>query len=110
MIARSALPFTLRSIIDRVGLAPAMQRDGRDRRWQRMIAVLEDWWTTSYLVWRSEILSGVQSERLHRFCRDCGEDTPHEGSDEFGVGWYAQIYRCQYCGGQGMRIWPLASW
>ena len=49
MIARSALPFTLRSIIDRVGPAPAMQRGGRGRRWQRMIAALEDWWTTSYL-------------------------------------------------------------
>jgi hypothetical protein len=108
MIARSALPFTLRSIIDRVGLAPATRRGGRGRHWQRMIAALEDWWTTSYLAWHSEILSGVQSERFHRFCRGCGEDTPHEGSDEFGVGWYAQIYRCQYCGGQGMRIWVLA--
>ena len=108
MIARSALPFTLRNVLDRVGLARATQRGGRGRRWQRMIAALEDWWTTSYLAWRSEILSGVQSERFHRFCRDCGEDTPHEGFDEVGVGWYAQIYRRQYCGGQGMRIWPLA--
>ena len=108
MIARSNLPFTLRSIIDRVDLARAMQHGGRGRRWQRIIAALEDWWTTSYLAWRSEILSGVQFERFHRFCRDCGEDTPHEGSDEVGVGWYAQIYRCQYCGRKGMRIWPFA--
>jgi hypothetical protein len=108
MIARSALPFMLRSMIDRVGFASATQRDGRGRRWHHVIAALEDWWTTSYLAWRSEIPSGAHAEGFRRFCRDCGEDTPHEGSDEFGFGWYAQIYRCRYCGGQGMRIWPLA--
>lgn len=107
MIARSAPHFTLRNLISRVGLAPAIQRSGR-RRWQGMIAALEDWWTRSYLAWRSEIAPGDYAERLCRFCRDCGEDTPHEGFDEFGVGWYAQIFRCRYCGGQGMRIWPLA--
>jgi hypothetical protein len=104
MIARSAQLFTLRSIIDRVGLAPP-QRGGSSRRWQRMIAVLEDWWTASHLAWRGEILPGRQTERFQRFCRDCGEDTPQDGSDEFGLGWYAQIYRCRYCGGQSMRIW-----
>ena len=104
MIAHSALIFTLRNIIDRLGFDPAPQRG---RRWQRMVEALEDWWTTSYLAWRNEIPSRDYAERFHRFCRDCGEDTPHEGFDELGVGWYAQIYRCQYCGGQGMRIWPL---
>jgi hypothetical protein len=49
-------------------------------------------------------------ERFRRFCRDCGEDTPHEGFDEFGAGWYAQICRCRYCGEQGMKVWPLAWW
>ena len=112
MLGRS-LPFSFRNILDRVGLAPTQQRSGRDsgmhlRRWQRMIAALEDWWTASYHTWRSEIPSGNHAERLCRFCRDCGEDTPHEGFDEYGVGWYAQIYRCQFCGEQGMRIWPLA--
>ena len=112
MVARS-LPFSFLNIVDRVGLAPIQQRSGRGsgmhlRPRQRMIAGLEDWWTTSYHAWRSEIPSGDYAERLCRFCRDCGEDTPHEGFDEFGVGWYAQIYRCQYCGEQGMRIWPLA--
>ena len=108
MIARSTMPFTLRGIIDRVGLASSRGHPGRNRRWQRMIAAFENWWTTSYLAWRSEIPSGYYAERLRRFCRDCDDDTPHESFDEFGVGWYAQIYCCRYCGGQGMRIWPLA--
>jgi hypothetical protein len=104
MTARS-LPFSFRNILDRVGVAPTQQRG---HRWQRVIAALEDWWTTSYLAWRSEIAPGDYGERLRRFCRDCGEETPHQCFDEFGVGWYAQIFRCQYCGDQGMRIWPLA--
>ena len=104
MIARS-LPFSFRNVLDRVGVAPTQQRG---HRWQRVIAALEDWWTTSYLAWRSEIAPGDYGERLRRFCRDCGEETPHQCFDEFGVGWYAQIFRCQYCGDQGMRIWPLA--
>ena len=108
MIVRAAPPFTLRSLISRVGLAPAIQRGGRTRRWQGMIAALEDWWTTSYIAWRSEIAPGDYGERLRRFCRDCGEETPHKCFDEFGVGWYAQIFHCQYCGEQGMRIWPPA--
>jgi hypothetical protein len=107
MIAHSALIFTLRNIIERVGFDPAPQRGGRGCRWQRMVEALEDWWTTSYLAWRSEIPSRDHADRFQRFCRDCGKDTRHESVDEFGVGWYAQIYRCQYCGGQGMRIWPL---
>ena len=104
MIARS-LPFSFRNVLDRVGVAPTQQRD---HRWQRVIAALEDWWTTSYLAWRSEIAPGDYGERLRRFCRDCGEETTHQCFDEFGVGWYAQIFHCQYCGEQGMRIWPLA--
>ena len=108
MIARSAIPFAARSILTRVGLIPAIQRNGRRCGWQRTVAAFENWWTASYLAWRREILPANQSERFRRFCRDCGEDTPHEGSDEFGVGWYAQIHRCRHCGGEGMRIWPLA--
>ena len=107
MIARS-LPFSFRNIFDRVRVAPTKQRRGRGRGWQHAIAAFEDWWTASYLAWRREILPGNHGERFHRFCRDCCEDTPHEGSDEFGIGWYAQIYCCRYCGAQGMRIWPLA--
>jgi len=108
MLERAALPFGLRSIIDRVDVAPPAQSGRGGCGWRRMIAALEDWWTTSYLAWRREILPNNHGERFYRFCRDCGEDTPHEGSDEFGLGWYAQIYHCRCCGLQGMRVWPLA--
>ena len=105
MIARVTMPFMLRNILARVGLAPMPQCSGH--AWQRVVAAFEEWWTASYLAWRREIPSGDYTERLCRFCRDCDNDTPHESFDEFGIGWYAQIYRCRYCGGQGMRIWPL---
>ena len=108
MIARAVLPFGLRSLIDRVGVSPPAQSGHGGRGWHRMIAAFEDWWTTSYLAWRREILPNNHGERFYRFCRDCGEDTLHEGSDEFGLGWYAQIYRCRCCGLQGLRVWPLA--
>jgi|SRR6516165_3521573 hypothetical protein len=113
MIARSALPFTLRSILDRVGLALTQQRGSRAgalrlNLWPRMFAALGDWSATSHLAWRSEILFDDQPERFRRFCPDCREDTAHEGFDEFGAGWYAQICRCRHCGRQGMRLWPLA--
>jgi hypothetical protein len=115
MIARSALPFTLRNLLDRVGLASTQQRIGPTRgirfsRWQRIIAGLGDWSAVSNLAWRSETLLRDRPERFRRFCRDCGEDTLHEGFDEFGAGWYAQIWCCRCCGEQGMRVWPLAWW
>src|SRR5262249_60820164 len=37
--------------------------------------------------WRNEFPAGDYAERLRRFCRDCGEKTPHEGAGEFGDGW-----------------------
>jgi len=48
MIARSAPPFTLRNILDRVGLASMHQgfcREGAIRLnlWQRIFAALGDW-------------------------------------------------------------------
>ena len=64
MIARSPMPFTLRSILNRVRPTPTAQRSGRVRGWQHMIAALEDWWTTSYLAWQSEILPGGHAERV----------------------------------------------
>ena len=107
MIARSALPFTLRSIIDRFGLGAATQCRGRGSSWQRMIVAFEEWWIKSYFAWRRFRRPSTRSGSAD-FAADCSEDTPHEGFDEFGVGWYAQIYHCRYCGEQGMRIWPLA--
>ena len=115
MIARSALPFTLRNILERIGLVSTQQRIDLTcavllSPWQRVIASLRDWSAVSNLAWRREILLHDRPERFRRFCRGCGADTPHEGFDEFGAGWYAQICRCQYCGEQGMKVWPLAWW
>ncbi|MBV8132501.1 MAG: hypothetical protein JO282_08335 [Alphaproteobacteria bacterium] len=115
MIVRSALPLTLRTILDRVGFALMQQGIGLTRgirlgRWQRIIAARGDWSAASNPTWRSAILLRDRPERFHRFCQDCAEETPHEGFDEFGAGWYAQIYRCHYCREQGMRVWPLAWW
>ena len=115
MIARSAQPFTLRRILDRVGAAPTRQRvsraDGiRLNLWQLMLAALGVGSLASPLAWRSEILLHDQPERFRRFCRDCRQDTAHEGFDEFGAGWYAQICRCRSCGRQGMTVWPLGWW
>ena len=111
----ATISFTLRNIFDRVGLTSPHQRTGppsgiRFNRWQRMLAALGDWSAFLNLAWRSEVLLRDRRERFLHFCRDCGEDTLHDGFDEFGVGWYAQICRCRYCGGEGMRVWPLAWW
>jgi len=115
MNARSAPPLTLRNILDRVGLASMQQgfcRDGgiRLNLWQRMFAALGDWSSVSAVSWRSEILLRDRPERFRRFCLDCSEDTAHEGSDELGVGWYAQICRCRQCGREGMTVWPIGWW
>ena len=98
MIARSALPFTLRNIFGRVGLPPTRRRGGRAgsirfNLWQRLLAALGVWSAESHLAWRSEILLHDAPGRFRRFCPDCQEDTGHEGFDEFGAGWYAQISR-----------------
>lgn len=115
MIAPYILPFTLRSLLDRVGVAPTLQ--GRSRRkgaglprWQQMFVACEDWLTASNLAWRSEILLLDRPERSRRFCRNCAENTAHEDSDELGSGWYAQICRCRQCGRENMTVWPIAWW
>jgi hypothetical protein len=97
MIARAALPFTLRHFLDRVGLGSMRERSGptgwlRLNRLQGLFAALGDWSSGSDLARRIATLSGDQ------------------GIDEFGAGWYAQICRCRHCGRQGMRVWPLAWW
>lgn len=111
MIARSVPLLTFRGILDRVGLAPKQRpaRGGRIclNRWQRIFAALGDWASVPNLARHSEILMRDGPERFYRFRRDCGDDTPHEGYDELGIGWYAQMSRCRHCGRQGMRVWSL---
>jgi hypothetical protein len=115
MIARSALPFTLLNILDRVGLTSPHRRTGpmggtRLSRWRAIFAALGDRSALSKLGWHNEILLRDQPARFLRFCRDCGQDTPQESFDEFGAGWYARICRCRYCRRQRVRVWPLAGW
>ncbi len=115
MIARSVLPLTLRSLLDRGGLAATLRRIGRDggirfSHWKRRFAALGDWSSVADHAGRSEILLRDPPERFRRFCRDCGEDTAHEGFDELGPGWYAQICRCRLCGRQDMKVWALSRW
>ena len=115
MIALSVLPLTLRSLLDRGGLAAALRRIGRDggtrfSHWKRRLVVVGDWSSGSDLARRSATLYGDRPERLRRFCPDCGEDTAHEGFDELGPGWYAQICRCRLCGRQDMKVWALSCW
>ena len=82
----ATISFTLRNIFDRVGLTSPHQRTGlpsgiRFNRWQRMLAAVGDWSAFLNLAWRSEVLLRDRPERFRRFCRDCGDDTPHDGFD-----------------------------
>jgi hypothetical protein len=137
MIARSALPFSARNILDRVcrsviwaqlhhyarllfrgdepQFASALRRAGCDggkglSRWQQMFAACGEWSSVLDLACHGEARPRHRTERFRHFCRDCEEETAHEEFDEFGPGWYAQICRCRRCGREGMRIWPLACW
>jgi hypothetical protein len=114
MVALSPLVFTLRNILDQIGLTSPTRRNRVTRgtrlnHWQSMFAALEYWWwADANVAWRNEILLRDRPERFLTFCRDCGEETPHEGFDEFGAGWYAQICHCRHCGQRGINVWPLA--
>ncbi|SRR6266436_1527068 len=108
MIARSVLPFTLRNLLERGRLSSVLGY--RLSYWKRRFAAFGDWSSVSECAGRSEILLRDPPERFRRFCRDCGEDTPHEGFDELGPGWYAQICRCRLCRWQDMKVWALSCW
>ena len=102
MIARSALPFTFRNILDRVGLASAQQRVDLTRavplsRWQRAIAALGDWSAVSNVAWRREILlhdrprrrgdkSGMGNSRLGNSCLPAIAHFMQRVGDEPGTG------------------------
>src|SRR4029077_9450822 len=108
MIARSVLPFTVRSFLDRSGLAAVLGYSLG--RWKRRCSALGDWSSVSDHAGRGEILLRDPPERFRRFCPDCGEDTAHEGFDELGHGWYAQMCRCRRCERQGTKVWALSCW
>lgn len=112
MIVRSGRPFMLHDLFDRFGLISIQRRVGRYCRprlnpRRHTFAALGVWSLVSDLAGRSAVRQRDRRERFHRFCPECREDTAHEGSDELGVGWYAQISNCQRCGRQGMRVWSL---
>jgi len=113
MFVRSDQPFSLRDLFDRFGLIPIQRRVGRycqprlNCRWHTFKA-LGVWSLVSDIAGRSAVLLRDRPERFRRFCADCRADTAHEGFDELGVGWYAQISHCQQCGRQRMRVWSLA--
>jgi hypothetical protein len=107
--------LTLRGLFDRGGVAAMLRRIGRDggfllSHWKRRFAALGDWPSGPNHAGPGEILLRDPPERFRRYCRDCGEDTPHEGFDELGPGWYAQICRCRHCGRQDMKVWALSCW
>ena len=56
MIARSAPPFTVRSILDRLGLAsmqqPCQAGGTRPNLWQRIFTALSEWPSLSAIAWQ----------------------------------------------------------
>ena len=48
--------------------------------------------------------------RVLVFCRSCEAETPHDGFDDNGFGWYAQMSRCRRCGRESVEVWPVGLW
>ena len=112
MIARSGQPLTLRNVFDRYGRVLIQQRvrafcRSRLKSLKHIFASQSIWAPLVDLAERGEVLLIDRNEVLRRVCPDCHEDTAHQGSDELGLGWYAQISRCRQCGRQHMRVWAF---
>ena len=96
--------FTLRNIPDQIGLTSPARLTCVTRgillgHWQTIFAALGYWWWADANVsWRGEILLHDRPARFLTFWSDCGEETPHEGLDEFGSDRYAQICHRRRCG------------
>ena len=78
--------------------------------WHRSIAPRSMAFGTwgSWLSSLYRIRPSVQPERSRRHCEGCADETPHDGYDDTGYGWYAQMWRCRYCGRESMKVWPIA--
>src|SRR5580704_15419598 len=90
--AAMILAWSVRGVLDRL---PQLQRN-----WRR-------WFD---LVWEGHVLPRGRTEAVRRFCPGCDAETVHDGFDEGGLGWYAQLWRCRHCGREGVRIWALGQW
>jgi hypothetical protein len=112
MIARLTQPINFRGIFDRVALL-AFQFVSVRSRWaslgscRRLFEHLRVSLRLSDAVECGRVLLREQSDQFRLFCPDCREETVHQGFDELGFGWYAQIARCRECGRQHMRVWAL---
>jgi len=106
-------PFAFRDLFDRYGPVSIQRRVGGSFRVYLKIAKHTTW---SRRVWsflvglteRGEVLLFDRSEQFRQLCPNCREETPHQGFDELGFGWFAQISRCRQCGRQHMKVWALA--
>jgi hypothetical protein len=78
--------------------------------WHRSIAHRRIAFRTrgNWLSFLARIRPPVRPERTERLCESCGGDTPHDSYDDTGYGWYAQMWRCRYCGRENMKVWPIA--
>jgi hypothetical protein len=106
MVALSPLVFTLRNILDQIGLTSPARRIGvtsgiRLGHWQTIFPALGYWWWADANVsWRDEILLHDRPRRFLTFCRDCGEETPREGFDEFRSDRYARYSTVDVAGSE----------
>jgi len=105
-------PFAFRDLFDRYGPVSIQQRVCGSFRAYLKIAKHTTWsrrlWSfLTDLAEGGEVLLIDRSEQFRQLCPNCREETTHQGFDELGFGWFAQISRCQQCGRQRMRVWAV---